>query len=203
MDLHEHRMQEEIMADRLTPPTPGGISIGSLAQASRHKRRYDALITLEDPRARPGDRLRFTMAPRPPHLILAFEDADSEEFGYATMLPEQMDRILSFGREHADGSILIHCFHGVGRSAACGLAILSDRMGPGMEAEAISTLFAIRPTATPNLIAIAHADAALDRKGSLIAALQAHEDATPGFAALRARRHRYALENPSQYTMRT
>ncbi len=191
------------MSDRLMPPAPGEIAIGSLAQASRHKRKYDALITLEDPKARAGDRLRFTMNPKPPHLILAFEDADSEEFGYATMLPEQMERILSFGREHASGSMLIHCYHGVGRSAACGLAILADRMGPGMEAEAIARLFSIRPGATPNLIAIGHADAALGRNGALIAALRAHEDATPGFSALRARRHRYALENPSQYAMRT
>lgn len=72
-----------------------------------------------------------------------------------------------------------------------------------MESEAIAALFALRPTATPNLIAIAHADSALGRNGALIAALRAHEDVTPGFSALRARRHRYALENPSQYAMRT
>lgn len=187
------------MSTELALPAPGTIAVGSLAQARRHKRRYDALLTLEDPKAKPGDRLRFTAAPKPPHLVLAFEDADSEEYGYRTMTADQMEMVLAFGREHACGSLLVHCFHGVGRSAACALAILADRAGSGHDADAVARLFAIRPTATPNLVAVALADAALGRDGALVAALEEHEAADPTFAPRRTRRHRFALENPSLY----
>jgi predicted protein tyrosine phosphatase len=181
---------------------PGGIVVASLAQARRHKRRFDAVMTLEDPKARSGDRLRFTNHPAPAHLVLAFEDCDSESFGYATMEPRQVDEVLVFGRLHADRSLLVHCFHGVGRSAACALAILADRAGPGKEAACVIELFAIRPEATPNLIAVALADAALDRNGALVEALARHEAGDPSFAIRRARRMRFAAENPSLYATR-
>lgn len=186
----------------LATATPGGIVVASLAQARRHKRRFDAVMTLEDPKARNADRLRFTQQPAPPHLVLSFEDADSESFGYATMERHQMDEVLAFGRRFADASLLVHCFHGVGRSAACALAIIADRAGPGQEAASVLDLFALRPQATPNLIAVAHADAALERDGALIAALADHEALDPSFTMRRERRMRFATENASLYAMR-
>jgi predicted protein tyrosine phosphatase len=186
----------------LAQATPGGIVVASLAQARRHKRRFDAVMTLEDPKARNADRLRFTQNPTPPHLILSFEDADCESFGYATMEAHQMETALDFGRRFADASLLVHCFHGVGRSAACALAIIADRAGPGHETASVLELFTIRPQATPNLIAVAHADRTLGRNGALIAALTAHEALDPSFAVRRERRMRFAAENRSLYAMR-
>lgn len=190
------------MSDPLPLPCPGGIAVGSLAQANRHKRKFDAVLTLEDPRARPGERLRFTKNPAPFHLSLAFEDVDSDEFGYASATADQVRIALDFARQHATGSLLVHCFHGVGRSAAIALAILADRLGEGHEVEAVAELLAIRPEATPNFIVLTHADAILNRKGQLTNALSAFEQGRPDKLAARIRRHQYARENPSLYAKR-
>lgn len=190
------------MSTDVAPPRPGGVSVAGLSQAGKHKRRYDAVITLEDPRARPGDRLRFTKSPKPPHLVLAFEDVDSERHGYATMTAAQMERVVAFGRDNAEGSILVHCHHGVGRSAACALAILADRAGPGNEASAVAELFAIRPQATPNLIAVGHADAVLGRNGALAGALADHEARDASMAAKREARDELAVKRPELFTRR-
>lgn len=190
------------MSTDIASPRPGGVSVAGLSQAGKHKRRYDAVVTLEDPRARPGDRLRFTKSPKPPHLVLAFEDVDSERHGYATMTLPQMERVVAFGRENAEGSILVHCHHGVGRSAACALAMLADRAGPGNEAAAVAELFAIRPQATPNLIAVGHADTVLGRDGALARALAEHETRDASMAPRRTAREELATKRPELFTRR-
>lgn len=193
------------MADNapLPDPHPGCVIVCGLSQARKQKRRFDAVLTLEDPMCRTGDKLRFTAKPIPPHLILSLEDADSDEFGYATARPEQVEAIIRFGRESLQRSLLVHCFHGVGRSAAAALAIIADRMGPGAEQAAVRTLLAGRPSATPNLVMTAHADALLGRNGALIGALLSSEAADPAKTQARARRHRFAVENPDLYAKRT
>lgn len=188
------------MSDPLGPPTPGGVVVGTLTQAQRHKRKFDAVLTLEDPGAR--QTLRFTGSVRPGHLVLACEDADSEEFGYATMTAQQMEEALSFGRRHAQGSMLVHCVHGIGRSAACAIAILTDRAGPGSETQVVEEYFALRPFSAPNLVAIQHADRLLQRGGALVEALAAFEATSPVFAARRQRRWDYASQNPSLFALR-
>ncbi len=75
------------MSAPLPQPAPGQMAVASLAQAHRHKRKWDAVLTIEDPEARPSDQLRFSANPAPTHLVLSFEDADSEAFGYATQNP--------------------------------------------------------------------------------------------------------------------
>jgi len=64
--------------DTAVRPAPGDVVVGSLSQARKHKRRFDAVITLEDPACRPANRLRFTRRPSLPHLVLAFEDVDDD-----------------------------------------------------------------------------------------------------------------------------
>lgn len=190
------------MANLPLEPRPGHLSVGTLSQAKKHKRKFDAVLTLEDPNCRPGDRLRFTSKPQPPHLVLTFEDTDSEEFGYATATQEQVQQALAFARTHAEGALLVHCFHGVGRSAAVALAILADRLGPGKEAVAVEELFTLRPPATPNLVVVAHADNLLCRHGALTSALAAFEAAMPSKLKARALRHKYAAQNPQLYAKR-
>ncbi|RAK66362.1 hypothetical protein [Phenylobacterium kunshanense] len=97
-------------------------------------------------------------------------------------------------------ALLVHCFHGVGRSAAVALAILADRAGPGREQAALDRLLAIRPQATPNLVVVKLADEVLGRNGALVAAVSAWEIAMPGLQEQRATRRRFLLANPNLYS---
>lgn len=182
----------------ITPPAPGALTVSSLNQAKKHKRSFDAVLTIEDPKAKFGDQLRFTNAPHP-HLVMTFEDADLESYGYATATADDVSKALAFAREHAQGSLLVHCYHGIGRSAAIAIAILADRNGPGSEAAAVAAILGQRPHMTPNLVVIAHADALLGLDGALIAAIDASEAADPAKAKARAARHTFAIGNPGLY----
>lgn len=178
----------------------GDLVVASLSQARKHKRRFDAVITLEDPACRPGDRLRFNRRPAPAHMVLAFEDVDDDTLGVRVATREQVADALAFAREHAAGALLVHCFHGVGRSAAIALAILAERAGPGGEPAALKRLLAIRPEATPNLVVVKRADEILGRGGALVAAVAAWEAATPGLEARRIARLQMLRSNPHAYS---
>ena len=186
------------MSDSNAIPTPaaGVVAVCSLSQAKRHKRRWDAVLTIEDPNARLGDRLRFTTQPAPAHLVLQFEDVDTDAFGYATATNEQIAQAIAFGRSHADKSLLVHCFHGVGRSAAIALAIIADRLGPGREMDAVNILYAQRPQAMPNLVALSKADTLLGRNEKLLSTVLAIEDSEPARQELRRMRYQFAQANP-------
>jgi predicted protein tyrosine phosphatase len=180
----------------LAPAMPGGIALGTFSQASRHHRRYDAVITVEDPSTRPPQRLRIRGANEPgrtAHVILAFEDVDSDEWGIRTATPEQVAKAIEFARTHAAGSLLVHCVHGVGRSAALAYAIHADRMGPGHEAEALAATIALKWDVRPNLVAVGHADRILGRNGSLLSTLLDAEAIRPESQRWRAMR-REAVE---------
>jgi predicted protein tyrosine phosphatase len=187
------------------PPAlgPGVIVVASLRQAWRHKRKFDAVLTLEDPVCRSADQLRFHQTPKPPHLVLAFEDVDDDSLGVQVASHEQVDQALAFARANVGGSLLIHCRHGVGRSAAMALAVFADRLGAHQEDAALNGLLAIRPQATPNLVVVKLADAVLERGGRLVAAVQAWEAASPHMVEVRAMRRAFLAANPHLYSWRT
>ena len=187
----------------LAPSIPGALAIGSLAQARRHKRQYGAVITLEDPGRRPGEGLRFWRKPAPPHLVLSFEDVDDDHLGIQVATHDQVAQALAFARDQRAGSILIHCLHGVGRSAGVALAILADREGVGSEGQALEQLLSLRPEATPNRVVIKLADNLLERDGALVAAVDQWEARTPDIQALRVVRREFVTANPSLYRLRT
>lgn len=101
------------MSTTLPQPLPGTVAVGGFAQANRHRRRWDAILTCEDP----GEPHRLRVNDRP-QLVLAFEDCDDASLGYAVATLSQVDQALCFMRENRHGSLLVHCMHGVGRSAA-------------------------------------------------------------------------------------
>ena len=181
-------------------PAPSDVVVGSLSQARKHKRRFDAVITLEDPACRPSNRLRFTRHPAPAHLVLAFEDVDDDTLGVRVATRDQVADALAFARVHATGSLLVHCFHGLGRSAATALAIFADRLGPGAERAALDQLLAIRSEATPNLVIVKLADDILGRRGDLIATVAAWEAATPGLTEKRKARLQMVRSSPQLYS---
>lgn len=183
----------------LALPEPGGVSVGSLPQAKRHKRKFDAVITIEEPGARPNLRLRFAPNPGRAHLVLQFEDVDTDSLGIRVATLGDVERAVVFARSWTDRSLLVHCFHGVGRSAGVALAILADRLGPGNEAQALERLLAVRPEVTPNLVVVAIADQLLERSGRLVAAVAAWEAFAPGLAEARATRLHFARTHPELY----
>lgn len=188
------------MDSPVSPPRPGGVSVAGLRQAQRQKRRFDAVISVQDPDAPHWGRL-VSYGPAPDaHLVLEFEDSDDGTLGIATITRDQLAQALDFARAHAAGSLLVHCVHGVGRSAALALAILADRMGPGAESDAVTALLAVRPEATPNLVAVALADDMLGRDGTLAAALDASESRDP--LKLDARAKRLALARDRTHLFR-
>ena len=113
-----------------------------------------------------------------PHhrTIWRFHDIVNPQDGQTHATPADVDAILSYGRtlktQHVD-HLLIHCHMGISRSTATAI-ILMAQDNPGREAEAFAHLKAIRPFSWPNSRMIGMADAMLDRKGALLAAMRAH-----------------------------
>jgi len=187
------------MSTPLAPATPGCVSVGSFTQAAKHKKKFDAILTLQDPGARISAQLVFMSGPVPARLVLEFEDFDHADRNVVVATRDQIAQVIAFGRTHAAGSLLVHCVHGIGRSVACALAILADRAGPGNEATAVARVFALRPNAAPNLVAVAIADDLLGSNGALIAALREWEAASPGMAVRRANRMDYYEKNAATF----
>jgi predicted protein tyrosine phosphatase len=173
------------------------LTVQSENWAKRHKRKFDAVITLEDPDHRNG--LRFHQQPSPAHLIQTYVDLDRPApepyclwpiFKLAT--EDQVWEAIDFaqGRD----SVLVHCRAGIGRSTAIALAILASQMGKGAEKEALSALLTIRPEAVPNLHIVGLADAVLGREGRLLETVRYWDSALP------KNQRRRALNRQSHFT---
>lgn len=178
----------------------GAVMVASLSQAQRLKRRFDAVISLEDPDCRPSPRLRFNQRPAPAHLVLAFEDVDDDALGVRVATRDQVEQAILFARTHSHGSLLVHCLRGLGRSTAIALGIISDRFGPFAEANALQSLLELRPGAIPNLVVVKLADEVLGRQGRLIDAVALWEAATPGLQEAREARMHSVRSSPQLYS---
>lgn len=175
------------------------LSIRGLNSAKRVKRRYGAVITIEDPLARAARQLRFHKAPSPAHLILRFEDIDHAAPGFAVAEEGDIARALDFARLHQEKDLLIHCFAGISRSTALAYGVLADRLGPGKEAEALEKVFQIRPHACPNMLVVELADRVLRREGKLVETYQQAIDAKRPLLNLISLRRLHFLGFPQQY----
>lgn len=175
------------------------LEITGLSRAQRIKRRnFDAVLTLEDVRCQKKNQLRFHTKPAPDHLILRFEDIDDDEYEYAIATEADVESIIAFGRKHVQSNnMLIHCFHGVGRSSAAALAILTDRLGNADSA--LKEVLAIRPEAIPNLCVARLADTVLRTDGAMVAVLDALAARTPSVAEFRQQKRAFFEANRELY----
>ena len=110
---------------------------------------------------------------REDHLSLPMLDVDDPSLRHAPA-PAQVAHLLDWGRGiRAGDRVLIHCFGGISRSPAAALALVAQALGPGRDDDAMTLVRKIRPTAVPNRLIVGAADAALGRRGDLLAALDA------------------------------
>jgi predicted protein tyrosine phosphatase len=129
-------------------------------------------------------------------LELRFHDIIDEATGMQAPQPEDVERVLAFGRdlmrEPGDaGHLLVHCHMGISRSTAAMTLILAQARPDRPAAEALAEVTRIRPRAWPNLRMIEFGDAMLGRGGDLVAAAHAQYGARaatdPDFARAIAR----------------
>lgn len=158
----------------LCPNTLKDVIVADLVGAKRSRRRFSAVISLENV-GQPGG-FRVSATGRTDQLILRFADLAEPLAGHRIATRDDLDQIIQFARRVRAGSLLIHCNSGISRSTAGGFAVFADRLGPGREAEALDRVIALRPAAIPNLLMVSLADRLLGRSGAMIAALLAWRD---------------------------
>ena len=108
------------------------------------------------------------------HLRLGINDIVDPAAGIDPPAPAHISALLDFARGW-DGQrpLLLHCWAGISRSMASAFIILCDRLGPDREIEVARAMRRRAPHAAPNRLLVAHGDAALGRKGRMMAALNA------------------------------
>ncbi len=113
-------------------------------------------------------------------LALRFDDIAISAYGpFQGPTMDDVSAVIEFGRRirerKPEGRVVVHCLHGVSRSAAMALTLIADDLGPGREEEAVQRLLAqdVEGRMHPNPLIVSMADAALFRYGALAAALVA------------------------------
>lgn len=147
------------------------LTITDLFGARKLKRKFDAVISLQDPHCKRGELLRFARHPAPPHLRLRFDDIEAEGIGVVAPQESHVSEALAFARSHS-GTLLVHCHGGISRSGAMSYVLLADLLGPGHEEEALDRLLAQRPIVVPNGRIVRLADKLMQRSGTLLAVYQ-------------------------------
>ena len=106
------------------------------------------------------------------HLKIGVNDIADPAAGTDPPGRAHVDRLLEFSRGwDTSRPMVIHCWAGISRSMASAFTILCDRLGPDREIEIARAIRARAPHAQPNRLIVTHADAALNRGGRMIAAL--------------------------------
>lgn len=139
------------------------LTFSGLNWAKKHKRSFDTIVTLYDP----GSNHRLVYHQRPAHVMhqsYAFDDVEFFAPGLTPVTQVQADSLWAFAHERAQqGSTLVHCFHGVGRSAALTMALLTDRLG--CATKAATSLMDHRhqpdPDVAPNLMLLYRLDTSM------------------------------------------
>ena len=158
------------------------IAVKSLKAAREGWVGFDGVITIEDVKFQDGLRIQ---SERTRQAVFQFDDTD--RIGGRATAPgvAQIKSILEIGRQYRGKRLLVHCLQGQSRSAGAALAILADRLGAGLEKQAVEQLLQICPVAVCNRVVLEHADNLLGRNGAISAAWQAYEDTNDKAAGVR------------------
>ena len=106
-------------------------------------------------------------------LYLVMNDIAEQRDGLVAPSVEHVARILEFGHSwNRETPLVIHCFAGISRSTAAAYAIAAALQPGRDERELASALRRLAPSATPNPLIVAHADALLGRRGRMSAAIR-------------------------------
>jgi predicted protein tyrosine phosphatase len=102
------------------------------------------------------------------HLKLNFED-EEDPTKWAAPTLAHAETILAWGKTlPSDARVAVHCFAGMCRSTAAGIALWLQANGTDQLAEAGVWLQSVRPQACPNLLMAAHFDQILNLQGELV-----------------------------------
>jgi predicted protein tyrosine phosphatase len=141
------------------------LTVTDLIGARKLKRRFDAVLTLQDPKLKRGELLRFAKHPAPQHLRLRFDDIEADCHG----APQEAHVVEAFAFARAlEGTLLVHCHAGISRSGAMAFALMAEALGPGREEQALDELLAQRPVIVPNGRVVKVADKVMGRGGALV-----------------------------------
>jgi predicted protein tyrosine phosphatase len=106
-------------------------------------------------------------------LHLAMHDIAEPREGLIAPSIGHVREILAFGdRWGRQAPLLIHCYAGISRSTAAAYVIASALQPKRNEEDLALELRRLAPSATPNPLIVAHADALLGRDGRMIAAIR-------------------------------
>ena len=109
-------------------------------------------------------------------LELRFDDIIEELPGRVAPQPEDVRRLLAFGRDldaqmPSGAHLLVHCHAGVSRSSASMSLLLAQATPERPGEEIFREILAIRPQIWPNLRIVEMGDAMLGRDGDLVRAV--------------------------------
>lgn len=112
------------------------------------------------------------------HLKMMVGDIVQPTEGHVTPTEEHVREVIEFGRRWDRDTarkqpMLIHCFAGISRSTASAFMIACALEPKRDEKELAYDMRIFSPTATPNPLFIRYADEILQRRGRMVAAIEA------------------------------
>lgn len=173
------------------------LTVTDLPQARKLKRRFDGVLSLQDPTCKGSELLRFSKQPAPRHLRLRFDDIEAE----CETAPHELHvaHALAFAR-CLNGTLLVHCHAGISRSGAMAYALLADLLGPGCEEQALEQLLAQRPIVVPNGRVVRLADKVMERGGALLAVYRSRLSGDAAWQEIKIRQRAYWMrERPDLF----
>ncbi|MBV8798373.1 MAG: hypothetical protein JOY77_12725 [Alphaproteobacteria bacterium] len=107
------------------------------------------------------------------HLRLGMHDVAEAWTSESAPSLGHVNALLAFGHGWTGGApMIVHCWAGISRSMAAAYILLCERLGPGREHRIAQAIRARAPHAFPNPLLVQLADAALERGGRMVAAVE-------------------------------
>lgn len=178
---------------------PGEIVIcrADEAAATAARLKPAAVLSIEHPEVREGERGRAPRLERPPQLILSFWDSEAPVASGPDRA--QVEKGLAFVMEHiTQGGVIIHCNAGIARSAGLALGVLALLNPHKDEKTLVEELLRLRPVAAPNILVVEMVDELTGRGGRLLQAVRDHAAISAARKQAEEKRHLWAKLNPEK-----